>query len=163
MTGTKTEKVKLHDDKSMYTGVYAQGGPTNVDTDKYRGLDQLLDRSDADVRGRKIDGGVVGGNVSYVGSKMSNLQIEETKASKPRSGSRGSSGSRGNSANKMKRNNSSQKTKKLSARGNAVAGSTDEALADDMQSVFLQFTQGAKEMDGKVFAKMSKDCNIVNK
>lgn len=30
-TGTKAEKVKYHDDKSLYTGVYAQGGPTNVD------------------------------------------------------------------------------------------------------------------------------------
>ena len=32
--GTKTEKVALHDDKSKYTGVYAKGGPTNVDKDK---------------------------------------------------------------------------------------------------------------------------------
>jgi len=28
---TKTDAVKLHDDKSQYTGVYASGGPTNVD------------------------------------------------------------------------------------------------------------------------------------
>lgn len=33
-TGTKAEKVKLHDDKSTYTGVYAAGGPTNVDVGK---------------------------------------------------------------------------------------------------------------------------------
>lgn len=26
-TGTKTEKVKWHDDKTTYTGVYARGGP----------------------------------------------------------------------------------------------------------------------------------------
>lgn len=30
--GTKTDNVKFHDDKSLYTGVYAQGGPTNVDS-----------------------------------------------------------------------------------------------------------------------------------
>lgn len=30
-TGTKADNVKYHDDKSLYTGVYAQGGPTNVD------------------------------------------------------------------------------------------------------------------------------------
>jgi len=30
-TGTKADAVKFHDDKSLYTGVYAQGGPTNVD------------------------------------------------------------------------------------------------------------------------------------
>jgi len=31
-TGTVTDNVKFHDDKSLYTGVYAQGGPTNVDS-----------------------------------------------------------------------------------------------------------------------------------
>jgi hypothetical protein len=31
-SGTQAEKVKFHDDKSLYTGVYAQGGPTNVDS-----------------------------------------------------------------------------------------------------------------------------------
>jgi hypothetical protein len=30
-TGTKTDHVKFHDDKSLYTGVYAQGGPSTVD------------------------------------------------------------------------------------------------------------------------------------
>jgi len=33
-SGTKADAVKFHDDKSLYTGVYAQGGPTNVDRDK---------------------------------------------------------------------------------------------------------------------------------
>lgn len=33
-TGTKAEKVKWHDDKASYTGVYANGGPTNVDKGK---------------------------------------------------------------------------------------------------------------------------------
>ena len=31
-TGTKTDYVKFHDDKTLYTGVYAKGGPTNVDS-----------------------------------------------------------------------------------------------------------------------------------
>jgi len=34
LKGTKAAAVALHDDKSNYTGVYAQGGPTNVDKDK---------------------------------------------------------------------------------------------------------------------------------
>jgi hypothetical protein len=33
-SGTKADAVKFHDDKSLYTGVYARGGPTNVDKDK---------------------------------------------------------------------------------------------------------------------------------
>lgn len=31
MKATKADAVRFHDDKTTYTGVYAQGGPTNVD------------------------------------------------------------------------------------------------------------------------------------
>jgi len=31
-SGTKAEANKFHDDKSLYTGVHANGGPTNVDS-----------------------------------------------------------------------------------------------------------------------------------
>lgn len=37
------------------------------------------------------------------------------------------------------------------------------APADSLQAVFNSFTAGAKEMDGKTFAKMSKDCKVINK
>ncbi|KAG2439705.1 hypothetical protein HYH02_010584 [Chlamydomonas schloesseri] len=52
---TQAEAVKFHDDKSLYTGVYKNGGPTNVDKSptKAGGLAGLLDRSPADVRGVK--------------------------------------------------------------------------------------------------------------
>ena len=51
--GTKTDKVPLHDDKSLYTGVYANGGPTTVDKGKgyISDLSELANRKDADVRG----------------------------------------------------------------------------------------------------------------
>jgi len=32
LKGTKVDQVRLHDDKTTYTGVYANGGPTNVDS-----------------------------------------------------------------------------------------------------------------------------------
>ncbi|KAF8056858.1 Aimp1 [Scenedesmus sp. PABB004] len=51
-SGTKAEAVKWHDDKSLYTGVYGKGGPTNVDMDPTN-LAGLCDRSSADVRGVK--------------------------------------------------------------------------------------------------------------
>lgn len=51
LTGTKAEAVKYHDDKSLYTGVYAHGGPSTVDTDKVADISQLCDRSEADLRG----------------------------------------------------------------------------------------------------------------
>ena len=54
LNGTKADAVKYHDDKSLYTGVYAHGGPSTVDTDKVTDISQLCDRSEADVRGQKL-------------------------------------------------------------------------------------------------------------
>ena len=54
-TGTKADNVKYHDDKSLYTGVYAQGGPSTVDAGNgmISDISQLCDRTSADVRGIK--------------------------------------------------------------------------------------------------------------
>ncbi|CDJ40820.1 p25-alpha domain-containing protein, putative [Eimeria tenella] len=52
-TGTRALANKFHDDKSLYTGVHAHGGPSTKD-DKVNDLSSLLDRSPADVRGTKM-------------------------------------------------------------------------------------------------------------
>lgn len=49
---TVAHENRFYDDKETYTGVHKAGGPTVVDRDK-QGLESLLDRSDADVRGLK--------------------------------------------------------------------------------------------------------------
>ncbi len=36
-SGTTAEKVRFHDDKSAYTGVYKHGGPTNLDVGGFWG------------------------------------------------------------------------------------------------------------------------------
>eukprot|EP00826_Nyctotherus_ovalis_P049197 TRINITY_DN5903_c0_g1_i2.p1 TRINITY_DN5903_c0_g1~~TRINITY_DN5903_c0_g1_i2.p1 ORF type:complete len:134 (-),score=43.13 TRINITY_DN5903_c0_g1_i2:182-583(-) len=51
--GTKTDFVRWHNDKSLYTGVYAKGGPTNVDKDKITSISQTCDRTPADIRSTK--------------------------------------------------------------------------------------------------------------
>eukprot|EP00892_Ulva_mutabilis_P004520 jgi/Ulvmu1/243/UM001_0247.1 len=51
-SGTQADNVKFHDDKSLYTGVYKNGGPTNVDNGT-ADLSNITDRSAADVRGVK--------------------------------------------------------------------------------------------------------------
>ncbi len=54
---TKAAYNKFHDDKSLYTGVYANGGPSNVDvggTGSISSIAQLCDRTSSDIRGRKI-------------------------------------------------------------------------------------------------------------
>ena len=53
-TGTKFDKVALHDDKSLYTGVYARGCPTTVDLGRngiISDISQTRNREAADVRG----------------------------------------------------------------------------------------------------------------
>lgn len=56
LTGTKAEATRFHDDKTQYTGVYAHGGPSTVDTGRARidDISSLCDRGPADVRGRQI-------------------------------------------------------------------------------------------------------------
>lgn len=49
-SGTQAQANKFHDDKSMYTGVHAQGGPSTVDT-ATSDLSQIANRGAANVRG----------------------------------------------------------------------------------------------------------------
>jgi hypothetical protein len=59
LKGTKAEANKFHDDKSLYTGVHAKGGPDlGSGTGAISDISQTLDRSEADVRGIKKGGGV---------------------------------------------------------------------------------------------------------
>eukprot|EP00992_Anisonema_acinus_P012225 TRINITY_DN7980_c0_g1_i1.p1 TRINITY_DN7980_c0_g1~~TRINITY_DN7980_c0_g1_i1.p1 ORF type:complete len:171 (+),score=58.70 TRINITY_DN7980_c0_g1_i1:45-515(+) len=52
-SGTKADAVKFHDDKSLYTGVYANGGPSTVDRghDGLAGIVSDHDALTADIRG----------------------------------------------------------------------------------------------------------------
>ena len=52
--------------QSLYTGVYARGGPSNIEPSNE--LSALLDRSPADVRGVKFNGspGISVGNLDHV-------------------------------------------------------------------------------------------------
>merc|ERR1712232_191347 len=53
--GTVAFDTRLHDDKSTYTGVYAHGGPRNVDYGNgadIHDIKYLVNRAPADIRGR---------------------------------------------------------------------------------------------------------------
>lgn len=56
LNGTQAEYNKFHDDKSLYTGVYANGGPSTVDDGGMVDLSLFADRSPADIRGVKKEG-----------------------------------------------------------------------------------------------------------
>ena len=49
----------------------------------------------------------------------------------------------------------------------AVKAPKQEAVASggagSLKEVFAQFSAGAKEIDGKTFAKFAKDCGVINK
>jgi len=81
LTGTKADAVKFHDDKNLYTGVYAAGGPSTVDAGngKITDISQLCDRTDADVRGRKVGGAAV----AEVTHKVAGIVLEDEKTKKP--------------------------------------------------------------------------------
>jgi len=51
-SGTQPDAVKFHDDKSTYTGVHANGGPSTNDSPIT--LMTLMDRTQSDARGRKL-------------------------------------------------------------------------------------------------------------
>ena len=54
LNGTRTLSVKLHDDKSCYTGIYARGGPKIKDKPREINLNgELCDRSNSTFDGRK--------------------------------------------------------------------------------------------------------------
>eukprot|EP00287_Rhodomonas_sp_CCMP768_P028303 CAMPEP_0202853172 /NCGR_PEP_ID=MMETSP1389-20130828/90345_1 /ASSEMBLY_ACC=CAM_ASM_000865 /TAXON_ID=302021 /ORGANISM="Rhodomonas sp., Strain CCMP768" /LENGTH=340 /DNA_ID=CAMNT_0049531715 /DNA_START=37 /DNA_END=1059 /DNA_ORIENTATION=+ len=138
LSGTVAEANKFHDDKSLYTGVHAKGGPSTIDTDKVADISQIMDRSDADVRGVKKDKApaaahtVAGTAAPAVAKSSSSKAITKTASS-------GAPAKSGSSA-------------KL------VSGE-----AKSLQEVFSKFTAGAAEMDGRVWAKFAKDCGVVNK
>lgn len=128
--------MRLHDDKSQYTGVYAQGGPTNVDREG-DALAGLLDRSDADVRGVKIEGAA---SVAAVTHAVAGVHISEETKKAPKKGKKKAAGA--------------------AAASSGAAAATQSA--GSLQEVFAKFA-AANEMDGKTFAKMCKDCKVINK
>ena len=54
-----------------------------------------------------------------------------------------------------------EEKKKPPKKKKVVEEETDPAAS--LQAVFNQFSGGAKEIDGKIFAKLATDCKIVNK
>jgi len=96
----------------------------------------LLDRSDADVRGVKT-----GATVAQVTHAVAGIHIGEEE----------------------KKSGVAKKGKKKATTGAASSGAAQGAPASSLQEVFSQFAGGAKEMDGKTFAKFTKDCKLINK
>eukprot|EP00891_Asterochloris_glomerata_P003875 jgi/Astpho2/3875/Aster-04386 len=176
VSGTRADYVKLFDDKSTYTGVYARGGPSSVDKDK--SLRALLDRSPADVRGIKLqqERAAAGDppltarpsqspglmTASSLTSPMSSLSMSgaQTARARVRKSVSGTRSSLGRSPAPPTAESSS--------------GSAGPATVEDLQRVFKAFAMfgtGAMvaspahsrqkvEMDGSHFAKLCRECGL---
>lgn len=78
LKGTVAQANKFHDDKSLYTGVHAKGGPTTVDRNSgVVDMAAQLDRNDADIRGVKHYDDEE--EVKQVTKKMNAVVVEEKK------------------------------------------------------------------------------------
>ena len=75
---TKAEYARWHDDESTYTGVYKRGGPAVYTESAKVSLDNLLDRSPADIRGRKMSDVEVEGKLKEL-SISSSQAVDEDK------------------------------------------------------------------------------------
>ena len=135
LAGTKAEATRFHDDKDAYTGVHAHGGPSLLGggTGAVNDISETLDRTEADVRGVKH-----GGGVAEVTHKVAGVVIEEEKKAAPKKASKPAA---------------AQEETKAGAGGGAAS----------LKDVFSEFAGGAKEIDGKTFAKFAVDCKVVNK
>jgi len=141
---TKAEAVRLHDDKSTYTGVYKKGGPKAIDDS--HDLSTLLDRSEADVRGVKK---AMPGRLPPAPKTTAGGGLEQTPQR-----TTGTPPSRLSMGGAPQRN-------RLSVGGAPVS------LREVYESFALFGVHGATpkkvEMDGFRFAKLCKDCGLVDK
>jgi len=135
MNATKSEGSRFHDDKSTYTGQYTKGGPdTRVKGDT---MSELLDRSDADVRGVKRRDSVTQQNVSA-------MKIQAIARGR-------------NERKEMQRIDSSAVLETATVR--QILGESGSTMLRDS---FLRFSPSG-EMDGRTFSKMMKDSNLTGK
>ena len=98
LRGTQAEAVRFHDDTDQYTGVHAHGGPSTVDANQ--GLANLLDRSDADVRGVKTGTSVAAVTHGVAGIHLVEEEKKTTgvKKGKKKAGGAGAAAAGGSAA-----------------------------------------------------------------
>jgi len=163
---TRPENVRLHDDKSTYTGVYAKGGPKAVDAPK-NDLSQLVDRTyDADVRGVKK----TPLPKPPLAAKNASLSARKPPMASPPpadlfGGLRTSIGGAGLSLSPLPTMSHVKPDRRRSSLGGAGTG--NELL--DMFNAFASFgasNAGAApvhaEMDSAKFAKLCRECKLID-
>ncbi|GMI41112.1 hypothetical protein TrCOL_g12442 [Triparma columacea] len=153
VSGTVADANRFHDDKSTYTGVYAKGGPTKIDHLNDIRLENLMDRTETDIRGVKSDTsrvhkpvrrtlvpGAIGVSAGMAGLAVSDGREDREDVSKTPFGAMLS----GSSASEAVR-------------------FTDSELEDNLYDVFCSFCVKASEpsLASSGFAKFCKDMKLI--
>ncbi|KAJ9514463.1 hypothetical protein QJQ45_016206, partial [Haematococcus lacustris] len=153
--GVAPESVRLHDDKSTYTGVYAKGGPKAVDAPK-NDLAVLLDRSDADVRGVKL---------AQPAKVMAQAKSKEVQAvRKPPQAPCAQARPETIRTSASQEFVTRRRTDSSGGGVGSVGGLRDKFAAFAMFGHAPHPGHGSKlEMDGSSFAKLCRDCKLLDK
>jgi len=154
-SGTKADKVKFHDDKSLYTGVHAKGGPST--NDNKITLSNLMNRGATDVRGRQV------------GKAESSARPRRTTPSSPSTTPK-SPGAPKKTAGATTRS-PGRKKPTASAPSSAAAGAdAGTGSVEDLCKVFNKFCdfgsggRGANgQLTGRNFTKLCKDSGLVKR
>eukprot|EP00041_Stephanoeca_diplocostata_P031066 m.958107 g.958107 ORF g.958107 m.958107 type:complete len:358 (-) comp23878_c0_seq7:554-1627(-) len=143
LKGTSAQKVALHDDKSLYTGVYANGGPSTVDSDRTVDFGKQMGRDTADVRG------------VVIGGFDTTPHLSKTHAA--------ADGGEGVTHAASPTKNSPRTVQAPPPTAVARPSSAETATSGTLEGVFSEHSLGAKEMDGRQFVKLCKDSNLLSK
>lgn len=147
LKGTRADSVSLHDNKAGYTGVYARGGPSTVDEDRTVDFSTYMGRQSADVRGV----------VEYQDESQSPAKPVSKRPSPSRTAQVTT-----RHVNNLSTNRSPAKHVSASA-APAEAEPYSASNGYTLKSCFRDHTGGSKEMDGRQFAKLMRDCRLVDK
>ena len=155
VSGTVADANRFHDDKSTYTGVYAKGGPTKIDHLNDIRLENMMDRTDTNVRGVRADVDrvhkpkqrtLVPGQIGLEAG-MANVGIDDEEGSRE---------ARGNS-------NTPFAAMLSGSSAEEAARFTESQLEDNLYSVFCSFCVKATEpsLASSGFAKFCKDMKLI--
>jgi len=162
--GTVAESNRFHDDKSLYTGVHANGGPSTVDSDKVASLSQHLDRSPADTRGVKTVASTVRSASTRHLARSDTASASGKPLPVPASDVIAAPPSATGEPLPPVRPPSSESAKSKSATVPVAVEETkmEGGRAESMAEVFQRFCAGQLDMDGRQFAKLTRDCDLVS-
>jgi hypothetical protein len=170
-------QTRFHDDASTYTGVHVNGGP-NTESSNVHDIGHIMDRSDYDIRGRKLDyedgsNRHHHGNASVVSARKSQMggqggRSTASAVGRPaparQSNRSAQGGGGGRDPGRPSENQIQQKRQQQQQQQQRQANWTYEDIEIHLRSQFRKFCafgNKTQEMDSSKFVKFCRDCGII--